>query len=37
MRVESRTAITRPEVSAISDLNKILVKNKVSDIKTTAC
>ena len=37
MRVEFRTAITRPDVSAISDLNKILVKNRVSDIKTTAC
>ena len=35
--VEFRTAITRPDVSAISDLNEILVKNRVSDIKTTAC
>ena len=37
MRVKFRTAITRPDVSAISDLNKILVKNRGSDIKTTAC
>ena len=37
MRVKFRTAIARPDVSAISDLNKILVKNRGSDIKTTAC
>ena len=37
MRVEFRTAITRSDVSAVSDLNKILVKNRGSDIKTTAC
>ena len=37
MRVEFRTAITRLDVSAISDLNKILVKNRGSDIKTMAC
>ena len=37
MRAEFRTAMTRATSLLIFDLNEILVKNRVSDVKTLAC